>query len=255
MKKIELPDDLKISTGYRDSHLSPKKGESYHKTFFENPYRSLVWEFERAILDRILSLYYAGQEIHHLDFACGTGRVLIHCEDRTSTSVGIDLSPSMLEVANKNSKNSELHQADLTREDVLGNRKFNLITAFRFFPNAEPELRFEAMEVLVKHLDENGYLVFNNHKNLGSFRYRLARLFGRGGKEGMSISDVKELLAKNDMDIVKTYHLCVFPASENHMLLPRSILRHIEGALARCPVFRNLAENILFVCQHANKRS
>jgi predicted TPR repeat methyltransferase len=220
--------------------------------FFENPYRSLVWEFERAILDRIFSAYYAGHDVHHLDFACGTGRILMHFEDRTRISVGVDLSPSMLEVTRMNSKNSDLLQADLTREDVLGDRKFNLITAFRFFPNAEPELRFEAMEVLVKHLDDNGYLVFNNHMNLGCFRYRLARLLGRGGNKGMSITDVKELLAKNNMEIVRTYHLCVFPASENHMLLPRSILRHIEGALARCPVFRNLAENVLFVCQHAN---
>jgi predicted TPR repeat methyltransferase len=221
--------------------------------FFENPYRSMVWQFERAFLDRILTALYAGHEIHHLDFACGTGRILSHLKDRVHTSVGVDLSPSMLEVARKNQKNIELYEADITQDDVLGDRKFNLITAFRFFPNAEPELRFEAMQALVKHLDDNGYLVFNNHKNTGSFRNRLARLFGRRGFKGMSISDVKALLAKNDMEIVQIYHLCVSPASEKRMLLPPSVLRHIERVLARCPVFRNLGQNVLFVCRRAKK--
>jgi len=107
--------------------------------------------------------------------------------------------------------------------------------------------------VLVKHLDDNGYLVFNNHRNMGSSLYRLARLTGRGGYNGMSISDVKELLAKYDMEIVENYHLCVFPASENHMFLPRTLLSHIESALSRCKLFRNLGENILFVCRHSKK--
>jgi predicted TPR repeat methyltransferase len=213
----------------------------------------MVWKFEKDILDRIYIDFFADKEVHHLDFACGTGRILMHFEDRTSTSVGVDLSQNMLDVAHKNKKKSELFKADLTRDDVFGDRKFNLITAFRFFPNAEPELRLEVMQVLVKHLDDNGYLVFNNHRNMGSSLYRLARLSGRGGYNGMSLSDVKELLAKNDMEIVRTYHLCVFPASENHMFLPRSLLSYIERALSRCQLFRNLGENILFVCRHAKR--
>ena len=71
-----------------------------------------------------------------------------YLEDRTKSAVGVDLSPSMLEVARKNKRSAEIIEADLTRSDVLGDRKFNLITAFRFFPNAEAELRSEAMQVL-----------------------------------------------------------------------------------------------------------
>ncbi len=238
---------------YRDSHLSQDKGEAYHRTFIEKPYRRMVWQFEKQILDKIIATFYAGIEIHHLDFACGTGRILMHLEDRVFTSVGVDLSPSMLCVARKNQERCELIQADLTRDDVLGNRKFNLITAFRFFPNAQPELRMDAMKVLVKHLDNNGYLVFNNHKNSSSLINRLLMLTGRITSKVMSNAEVEELLIKNDMEIVEIHHLCVFPASEKHTLLPFTLLRYVETILASFTIFRCFAQNLLFVCKHAAK--
>ena len=241
-----------MSADYRRSHLSPDYGQLYHAEFSSNPYRRMVWQLEQGILDHILTTFYRNSEIDHLDFACGTGRILSYFEDRTSKAVGVDLSPSMLEVARKHNKIAEIYEADLTRGDVLGSRKFNLITAFRFFPNAEADLRMEAMEVLARHLEDNGYLVFNNHMNMGSTRNRLARLIGRRGCKGMSIAEVKALLAENHLEIVKVFHLCVFPASERHMLLPQPFLRYIEGFLARIPVLCNLGENLVFVCRRAH---
>ena len=241
-----------MTADYKKSHLSPNKGPSYHAKFTDDPYRSMVWQLEKIALDRILTTFYKNSEIHQLDFACGTGRILSHLEDRTCTAIGVDLSPSMLAVARTNIKSAEIYQADLTRNDVLGDRKFNLITAFRFFANAELELRLEAMQVLAKHLHDNGYLVFNNHKNTGSTRNRAARLFGRHGYKGMSIGEARALLAENSLKIVKTCHLCVFPASERHMLLPRSLLWRIERFFARISVFSNFGENILYVCKRAN---
>lgn len=243
-----------MSTDYRRSHILPNKGRLYHAGFTDNPYRNMIWQFEKRILDNITKTLFADGIIQHLDFACGTGRVLSYLMGRASTSVGVDLSPSMLEVARKNSRTAEIIEADLTRSDVLGDRKFNLITAFRFFPNAEANLRTEAMQVLSRHLDDNGYLVFNNHKNTGSTRNRLARLFGCRGYKGMSIVDVKKLLAKTGLEIVKTYHLCVFPASENHGLLPLFLLRPLDALLSKCRFFKGLGENLIFVCRRSVSR-
>ena len=242
-----------MPTDYRRSHISPNKGQFYHAEFTDNPYRNMVWQFEKRILDRISKTFFADGTIQHLDFACGTGRILSYMMGRADISVGVDMSPSMLEVAHKNSRTAEIIEADLTRNNVLGDRKFNLITAFRFFPNAEADLRMEAMKVLSRHLDDNGYLVFNNHKNTRSTRNRLARLFGRRGYQGMSIAEVKALLAENGLEIMKTYHLCVFPASEKHMLLPRFLLKAIENILAAIPVFGSVGENLVFVCQRSRK--
>ena len=240
---------------YRDSHLQPGKGQSYHAAFSDDAYRNMVWQLEKGILDHILTVFYRNSEIHHFDFACGTGRILAHYENRVNSSVGVDLSPSMLNIARKNLEHSELIEADLTRDDVLGNRKFNLVTAFRFFPNAQPQLRMEAMRVMVKHLAKDGYIVFNNHKNLGSIRNRLARLCGRSGRKGMSMVDVQDLLARSGMEIERIYHLCVFPAAEGRMLLPRFLLRPIEVAFSRCTLLRSFAENLIIVCKRADNGS
>ncbi len=240
---------------YRKSHLQPGKGQSYHAAFSDDPYRNMVWQFEKGVLDRILTVFYRNFEIHHFDFACGTGRILAYLEDRTKSSVGVDLSPSMLEVARKNKRSAEIIEADLTRSDVLGDRKFNMITAFRFFPNAKAELRMEAMQMLSRHLDDNGYLVFNNHRNTGSARNRLARLFGRRGYRGMSIAEVKALLTENQLEIVKIYPLCVFPASEKHRLLPLFLLCPVEVFLSKCRPFRNFGGNLIFVCRRFVNRS
>jgi len=232
---------------YRESHLN--KGCDYHNNFMSLPHRAMIWRLEQKILDRILREFFPEKPLEYLDFACGTGRILEYMVPHVQNAVGVDASQSMLKVARSNIPDATIIEADMTRDDVLANRKFNLITAFRFFPNAEAGLRSEAMQVLAKHLNDNGYLVFNNHKNTGSTRNRLARLFGRRGYKGMSIAEAKALVAENGLEILKTYHLCVFPASEKHMLLPRFFLRHIEGMLNRIPVLCNFGENLVFVCK------
>lgn len=68
----------------------------------------------------------------------------------------------------------------------------------------------------------------------------------------MSIAEVKALLAENHLEIVKVYHLCVLPASEEHMFLPQPLLRCMEGFLSRIPVLRSFGEDLVFVCKHAH---
>lgn len=236
---------------YRESHLDRGKGQSYHSAFTDNPYRNMVWLFEKSILDGILKTFFVDTDIHHLDFACGTGRILSYLEDRTRSQIGVDLSPSMLEVARNNSRNAEIIEEDLTRNDVLGFRKFNLITAFRFFPNAETDLRTDAMRVLTKHLDEDGYLVFNNHRNRGSTLNRLTRLFGYPGYHGMSMGETRALLTENSLEIVERYHYCVIPASERRSLPPIALLRSVEGILSKWRSVQDLGENLIFVCRRS----
>lgn len=234
---------------YRKSHLHPQKGESYHSSFSKNPYRKMVWQCEKDILEQILSQFYKSSEIYHLDFACGTGRILSYLANRATRSVGVDLSPSMLKIARDNNSSAEIIEADLTENDILRDRKFNLITAFRFFPNAEEELRMEVMKTLIRHLEDDGYIVFNNHMNTGSIRHRLYMLIRRRKLKGMSLAEVRSLLAKNGLEIVKIYHLCVFPASESHMLLPAFLLRPIDALLSKCIILQNYGENLIFICR------
>jgi SAM-dependent methyltransferase len=234
---------------YRDSHTKPGKGESYDKTFRDLPFRAVLWEMERRFLLRIVKRFYADRDITHLDFACGTGRVAAFLADRVSVSVGVDLSDSMLETARQQAPSTELINADITRDDALEDRKFNLITAFRFFSNAQPELRAEAMSALVGHLADDGLIVFNNHRNTSSTAYRLASLTGRGSDAGMSPKEVRSMVASAGLEIEKVYHTGVLPITDLHRLTPRFILSAIERLASVCPICRCLSQDLVFVCR------
>ncbi len=238
-----------IKSDYRLSHLVPGKGRSYHHQFSDQPYRSLVWEHERGVLDRILAGHERRNAFRHLDFACGTGRVLKYLANRVGVSVGVDLSPSMLEVARETVTGAEIIEADLTREDVLGDRVFDLITAFRFFPNAQVKLREKAMEVITRHFAPGGILVFNNHKNTASFRNRLARTGGRKGFKGMSPEETIRLISMNGLAVRDVFHFGVLPATESRLLLPRKLLRRTEFFLSRLRFLTYLGQNLIYVCK------
>lgn len=238
-----------MKTDYRTSHTEPGKGKSYHEVFFNNPHRRMVWQQEQSIFDRIFTTFFKDKQPDHLDFACGTGRILSCLSDKVKHSVGVDLSPSMLEVARKNNQNAEIIEGDLTANNVLGNRKFDLITAFRFFPNAQPKLRNEVMQVLSTHLKDDGYVVFNNHRNTRSTVNRVYGMFGSKGYPGMDTAQVKELLDNNGLEIVKIYHLCVFPATEERTILPIFLLQPLETVFSKVGFLQDFGQNLVFVCR------
>ncbi|MCK4624722.1 MAG: methyltransferase domain-containing protein [Phycisphaerae bacterium] len=233
---------------YRNSHMTRGKGPSYDKEFSENPHRALIWDLEKRCLDRILNHYYRGREIQHLDFACGTGRIISYLEDRASVSVGVDLSLTMLEVAKGKIRSAELIKADITRDDVLGDRLFNLITAFRFFPNAQPSLREDAISLLMKHLTPDGYLVFNNHMNRSSLLQKLLRLRGRTGIRSMRQNEVNRLVAFAGLKIENVFPIGLLPATERRLFLPHLVVRATERAVCCLQVFKSLSQNLIFVC-------
>jgi predicted TPR repeat methyltransferase len=153
---------------YRESHKYQSKGAEYEAYYQNKAWQRFLWSREQKIILKILEKYFKGRYVHLLDFACGTGRITEFLENRVKTSTGIDVSGPMLAIAGKKLKRTEIIETDITVENALKPRKFNLITAFRFFLNAEPELRSAAIRAIAELLDEDGYFVFNNHQNSGS---------------------------------------------------------------------------------------
>ena len=225
-----------MHTNYRESHLG--KGRDYHDKFVRGPYRSVIWDIEQAELLGVLARYQnAGSgRVRLLDFACGTGRILQLFESRVESSVGVDVSKSMLEVAESHLEKSELLHVDLTREPALADRQFDLITAFRFFPNAEPALRDDVMRELVGLLADDGILIFNNHLRCSGSRMRLRRfrrrLFGRGNDRDlhcMSDDAVTSLAERFGLRVLEVHSLAVLPIlKEKRPLLPRMLIDWIE---------------------------
>jgi SAM-dependent methyltransferase len=239
---------------YRQSHRMPGKGRSYHGSFVQNPYRALIWNLEQRALRHLLASRFSDTPVRVLDFACGTGRIVGYFEDRVVEAVGVDVSEPMLEVAREHVKLATLLNADLTSSDVLGEKTFNLITAFRFFPNAEPELRRQAITVLRKHLDTGGYLVFNNHLNQGSLRDRISRRLHPGHvPHRMGEEEVLDMLVNTGLRVAHKYHLGIFPASEDRPLLPSVLLEPIETVLmgVKSESICRMSQYIIYVCSLA----
>ncbi len=208
-----------------------------------------MWGLEQAALDDVLQRDFGGRAIRALDFACGTGRIAAFLEQRQAIGACVDLSPAMLAHARQKICRFELIEADLTRDDVLGDRSFDLITAFRFFPNAQPELRREALQVLVRHMAPGGCLVFNNHLNRSSIQLRLLRLFRRvGAAFSMGQDEVDGMLRGARLEVVRVYAIGLFPTTRR-LLLPRRLLAALERAASRLGWFRPLFQDLVFVCR------
>ncbi len=236
---------------YRTSHASLRKGAEYHAKFSTNPYRAMMWEFERRLLSSIVRRL-APPCARYLDFACGTGRVISHVAPAVASSTGVDVSEGMLAIARAELPNCRFVCGDLTRSNELKDEKFDMITAFRFFANAEDDLRRDAILSLAERLAPCGYLVFNNHKNASSIVYAFAALIRRR-QRNMSHREVLELVEHAGLRIVESHHIGVFPANDKVRTLPIWILKSIESAAMKIPVFGTIASNRIYVCALKNQ--
>jgi len=241
---------------YRDSHKYASKGAEYERHYETQTWDRFLWSREREILLEILDKYFAGKNVHLLDFACGTGRITSFLEDRVTTSTGVDVSESMLAIAKQKLRRTEIIEADITVGNILKPRRFNLITAFRFFLNAEDELREETIRGLAELLDEEGYLVFNNHHNLGSPWIKL--LYARHRQKNpqgifnvMSIEQMKELAESAGMKIVEIYPVGFFHPPK--VPVSYGLNRAIDNVACQFKCLSRFSESPVVVCRRCTK--
>jgi SAM-dependent methyltransferase len=238
-------------SSYRESHK--QKGDDYHRTFDEMPHRNMVWRLEQRVLTRIVNSRFGGVPPDHLDFASGTGRVLGHLSGLVKSSTAVDISESMLGVAARNVPGARIMAGDITREELLHGELFDLITAFRFFPNAEGDLRKEVIDELAARLGPDGVLVFNNHINRNSFLRRMSAIRrGTSSDRGLIDEEVRDLVESAGLRIVKRHPIAVAPLSENHMWFPR-LTYWLERGLMKIPGVSGIARNVVYECKHKSQ--
>lgn len=237
---------LKTQYSYRVSHLN--RGTDYHQKFFGSTHRAMMWGLERDVL-RSIAEHTVGSRM--LDFACGTGRVIGEVADCFDYSLGVDVSESMLSIAKENVPLADFKCIDLTEElsEPIELGKFDLITAFRFFPNAEYELRVDAIRALSRVLAPGGRLVFNNHKQQSSFVYRIASLVRRR-KEGMTHEECLQLVSSSGLVLEEQHHLGVIPFVDRYGIpFPVAVATRIERIASRFSSLARISSNIIYVCR------
>jgi predicted TPR repeat methyltransferase len=242
--------ELSETKSYRDSHQA--KGSEYHAKFESFPHRAMLWRREQEILVDLLRRLYPGEGPAHLDFACGTGRILGLLAPQCRTSTGVDISQSMLEIARESAPEAELIHADITRDDALADRQFDLVTAFRFYRNAEDKLREDGFAAMHAHLADGGYLIFNNHESRDSMTQRVRGMLGKTAA-GKSKVEVREFAAGLGLEIVEEHHMGILPMSETRMLKPIALAEIAESVAGALPGSGAFAQNTIFVCRRASR--
>jgi hypothetical protein len=237
--------ESRMSGSYSISHLN--KGLEYDSFFIKRPGRRMVWEREQEVLRMIAS--QKGPFGLHLDFAGGTGRIAGVLEPYAHCQYVLDISQTMLSVAADFLTKATLINRDFRQGlPELENGSVDIVTAFRFFPNAEDPLRSEAMAFISKKLRTGGWLVCNNHRNFWSIPYIVKRFSFRNGDIGMTNRQMVAIAGAYGFRLMKTFSMGILPQSEDRGILPWGIATKIEEWLFRSSGTRQrLGYNIIFV--------
>jgi SAM-dependent methyltransferase len=225
------PDPLDTAN-YSASHK--KRGDDYHRRFSDLPARSLMWELEREALSRFIGV---AKPSAVLDFATGTGRIAAYIKSVAPAAAvtGIDISESMLEQARANAPEVDfLHLDGRQALAKFGSNSVDLVTAFRFFPNAEFALRESVGEQLADLVKPGGWIIVNNHRNFWSPTYLLWRTRPRYGAKGALNSDIEKLLTRRGFEVAQCRSLGLWPQSDERAYgLPWSLAQRFERFNAR----------------------
>jgi SAM-dependent methyltransferase len=166
-----------MTDDYRQSHL--EKGADYDRALAGGGrFDAFMTERETLLLPALARRLFPDGPGKYLDFACGTGRITSLIAPLARDSVGVDVSATMVAEAARKCLGTRFILRDITTQP-LDERDFDLATAFRFFGNAQNELRQAVFNAVSRHLRPGGYFVFNNHRNPESGRARLQRATGR----------------------------------------------------------------------------
>ncbi|MBI2547976.1 class I SAM-dependent methyltransferase [Candidatus Woesearchaeota archaeon] len=238
---------------YRMSHQGKDIGITYDHEL-GNRFERFIFTLEKEVILHILKKYYPSSVHSSLDFACGTGRITALIEKYTDESFGVDISKDMLAVARKKCSATVFIHGDLTRDDILSNKKFDLITCWRFFLNAEPPLRKEVLQALGKHLSLKGHLVCNIHMNpwsiVGFTFFIRKKIFKKKNIQNtLSLGEMKKLLRQHGYIIEEVYPLAHLPGRLDFLILPEKILKPLELMLTKLRVFTLFAKDYIIVCK------
>jgi SAM-dependent methyltransferase len=239
-------------TPYRESHLGAEKARDYDADLWDRrAAKGLTWELEQRLLGRILDAL-PDRPRTAVDFACGTGRVLSFLAGRGVDVTGVDVSPDMLALARLHCPGARLVEGDVTREPGLVSEQYDLATAFRFFLNAEPALRSDALRWLRRAVRPGGRLVANFHLNPYSARglYTRARLRGDDAQPTMSVGQARRLLRAGGFRTLSVHGYDFLPYRRDGRTMAAPRLRaKVEGALLDQPSLQPFGATFMIVAE------
>jgi ubiquinone/menaquinone biosynthesis C-methylase UbiE len=192
---------------YLDGHK--ERGGTYDQALSADPFDAYMTAWETRHVHDLLARAFPAGIGRYLDFACGTGRVTTMIAPVAREIVGVDVSASMLEIARTKLAAARFLEADLTSQEVdIGT--FDLVSSFRFFGNAEHELRRAVLGALSRRIRPGGYLLVNSHRNPWALLSVLDRLGGGRMQVDLTYGSFKSLLREAGLEIAAVRPIAVW---------------------------------------------
>ena len=251
-----MPETTPYSNRFQDrAEVEAYESQEYGVT----SYSSQVWQWQRPVLEQIIREFQQGRPapVRLLDFACGTGRVLAQIESLVATAEGVDISENMVSLARAKCRQARLKVGDILTQTDLLQDKYDLITAFRFLLNVEPELRRRVLAKLRTVVREpDGLLVLNVHGNSRSLRHP-AILWRRWREQSrptgamlneMSPAESRSLLRECGFEVVRQIGFGILPPTLYRTPI-RGAMEKVDKFFAGKSVFRNCSIDLMFVCR------
>lgn len=251
---------MAITISYSDRFQQQEAVTAYEdREYAAGSYASCVWAWQRPVLERTIQDFRATHPgpVRLLDFACGTGRVLSALEPLVDQADGVDISASMVAVAQRKCAKSRLLVGDILAQPELLSGRYDIISCFRFLLNVEPELRRRVLVKLRRLLREpDGRLLVNVHGNARSLRHPAIVWRRRREKTApsddmlneMSPAESKALLAECGFTIVRQFGFGVLPPTLYRTPV-RGLARTLDQSLTGDHAWNDWSIDMLFLCR------
>jgi polysaccharide pyruvyl transferase WcaK-like protein/SAM-dependent methyltransferase len=158
---------------YRDRFIDRAAVKAYDQEFASDRFMANLSVLESHTLRTTLTSLSQKPFKRHLDFACGTGRAISFMRGFAEGTVGVDVSPHMLEYAQKRFPETRFVCGDVSTDprllDPLG--RFDLVTLWRFIAPADPHLRLAALSAIARSMNDGALLLVNNNANRTSLHW------------------------------------------------------------------------------------
>ena len=150
----------------------------------------------------------------------------------------------------------------ITQENLLEGRKFDVITAFRFFLRAEVSLRQSVFSKIYELMNDDCLFIFNVHDNKNSLNrplYFFSRLTGKespvpssfdmGTRPHFQEAEVHSMLEESGLKLEKTVYLGFVPNMLYGLPMFSRFYYNVDEFLYRRQWFKRMSIERIYYCR------
>jgi len=249
----ETPND---ASNYARVFMSDGAPARYEEQYRAGTFDAHMHQLQSVWLRQLCQRHFDEPPVH-IDYACGTGRIVQALQAETQRAIGYDVSDAMLNRARRRCPDAEFIRVanDAPPDPPLVGCAV-IATMYRLILDADQPTRDTGCSFLAEVLRRNpgSIAIVNNHGNTRSLRH-FARYKGRQGRWVSELSDAeaRRLFARHGLEVVDWFGIGHLPQSLYGSAIGRGA-RWLNSYLARRQLLTSVAIDISYVLaiEHAD---